>query len=79
MEGLTALEELDLSGNKELVRLPDWIGYMKSLKKLVISYCGLTELPERYACMYTCLVTRSILTMQCLSSAFFSYLKQNNR
>ena len=43
------LEELDLSGNSELSKLPeDWIGEMTNLKKLNVSECSLTELPQRF-------------------------------
>ena len=61
---MTALEELKLTDNEKPIRLPDWIGDMKSLKKLDVSGCRLTELPERYVCMYTCIITGSIITIQ---------------
>ena len=41
------VEELNLSLNG-LCRLPDWIGDMKSIRKLNISNTKTTELPERY-------------------------------
>ena len=41
------VEDLDLSGNYLRI-LPDWIGDMKSIRKLNISKNKFTELPERY-------------------------------
>lgn len=46
IQSLKVLEELDLSDNK-FQTLPDNIGMMKSLKKLDLSSCDLSELPER--------------------------------
>ena len=45
---LTNLEELIVSKNKSLNRLPDSVDEMKSLRKLHVSDCNLTELPTRY-------------------------------
>ena len=45
---LTNLEELIVSGNERLNRLPDIVDKMKSLIKLDMSKCNLTELPTRY-------------------------------
>ena len=44
---LTQLEELDLSYNEELTTLPDRVGNLKSLRKLNVSYCNITQLPDR--------------------------------
>ena len=43
---LTQLEELNLWGNKELTTLPDRVGDLKSLKKLNVSGCNITQLPD---------------------------------
>ena len=45
---LTNLEELIVSGNEKLKKLPDSVEKMKSLRKLDMSQCNLTELPTRY-------------------------------
>ena len=45
---LTNLEELIVSGNERLNRLPDSVDKMKSLRKLDMSECNLTELHTRY-------------------------------
>ena len=47
MRSLTSIEEMDISFN-ELESLPDCIGGLTSLKKLDVSQCGLTHLPNRY-------------------------------
>jgi Leucine-rich repeat (LRR) protein len=47
MRTLTSIEEVNISDNK-LESLPDWIGELTSLKKLDVSGCGLTHLPNRY-------------------------------
>ena len=44
---LTQLEELHLSLNKELTTLPDRVGDLKSLKKLNVSFCKITQLLAR--------------------------------
>ena len=44
---LTQLEELDLSENEELTTLPDRVGDLKSLKKLNVSYCNITQIRDR--------------------------------
>ena len=45
---LTQLEELDLLNNTELTTLPDRAGDLKSLKKLNVSECNITQLPDRW-------------------------------
>ena len=45
---LTNLEELIVSDNKSLNKLPDSVDEMKSLRMLIMSECNLTELPTRY-------------------------------
>ena len=44
---LTHLEELSLWGNEELTTLPDRVGDLKSLKKLDVRVCNITQLPDR--------------------------------
>ena len=44
---LTQLEELDLSWNTGLTTLPDRVGDLKSLEKLDVSRCNITQLPDR--------------------------------
>ena len=44
---LAQLEELDLSWNEELTTLPDRVGDLKSLRKLNVSRCNITKLPDR--------------------------------
>ena len=44
---LTQLEELNLWGNNKLTTLPDRIGDLKSLKKLIVSECNITQIPDR--------------------------------
>ena len=45
---LCNLEELIVSDNKRLNKLPDSVDEMKSLRMLIMSECDLTELPTRY-------------------------------
>ena len=45
---LTCLEELDVSDNCSLSRLPDGIGVLKNLKRLHLGGCAFTALPDRY-------------------------------
>ena len=45
---LTSLEKLDVICSKNLSRLPDDIGELKSLRKLNVSLCSLESLPDRY-------------------------------
>jgi len=45
IEGFENLVELDVSYN-QLLSLPDWIGKLRSLKKLNLRHCGLTALPD---------------------------------
>ena len=45
---LTALEELNVSRNKNLHTLPDSIGMMRSLKILSVNSCDLSALPEMW-------------------------------
>ena len=44
---LTQLEELDLWNNKELTTLPERVGDLKSLRKLDVTWCNITQLPDR--------------------------------
>lgn len=46
---LSGLKVLDLSNNSELVRLPEAIGSLKKLQKLILKDCNLLELPESLA------------------------------
>ena len=48
MKSCSALEELDLSENENLSRLPYWFGAMSSLRILDVSECSLAAIPERY-------------------------------
>ena len=45
---LTQLEELELSWNTELTTLLDRVGGLKSLRKLNVIYCNITQLPDRW-------------------------------
>ena len=45
---LTCLEELDVSDNNDLSRLPDGIRGLKNLKILYLGGCAFTALPDRY-------------------------------
>ena len=44
---LTQLEELNLSWNRTLTSLPDRVGDLKSLRELDVSWCNITQLPDR--------------------------------
>ena len=44
---LTQLEELNLLENEKLTTLPDRVGDLKSLRELNVSYCNITQLPDR--------------------------------
>ena len=62
---LTNLEELIVSKNKELNRLPDSVDKIESLRKLEVSRCNLTELPTRY-------VNREFITVTRVMLSFYS-------
>ena len=68
------LEELVLSRNIGLCKLPDWIDGMTSLKKLKVSGCSLTDLPERYVHHITLFKNR---TLNKLQTSFTTLTKPN--
>ena len=44
---LSTLEVLDVSANKTIKTLPDFISELRSLKTLNVSHCHLRNLPDR--------------------------------
>ena len=76
MRTLTSIEEMDISWNMELKSLPDWIGELKSLKKLDVSQCGLTHLPHRYINIMISLFSIIVFTSVSLLLALDAILDQ---
>ena len=78
LKSCSGLEELDLSSNDILTRLPDVFGAMSSLRSLDVSGCSLAALPERY--VYSNSITRkSVCVKYCavfeLSARLSSFKK----
>ena len=63
LKSCSGLEELDLSSNDILTRLPDVFGVMSSLRMLKVSRCSLAALPERY--VYSNSITRKSVCVKC--------------